>query len=78
MSAREITSTSALRALQRTADALDLAPEALSPADYRRYRTAHSEAADLPSHLAISLMFGGWNRACDLAGRDLRRSAHLV
>ncbi|HUN78268.1 MAG TPA: hypothetical protein VMU32_05055 [Solirubrobacteraceae bacterium] len=58
--------------MRTAADSLTGDPATLSAAAYRSFRAAHGEAG-LPSALTISLLFGGWHRACEhlaLPARD--------
>ena len=54
----------AARAMQLAARSLAIEPTALRAATYRAFRAAQGEAG-LPSPLAISLLFAGWQRACE-------------
>jgi hypothetical protein len=56
----------ALWAIRTAACSLGGDPDALTAAAYRGLCTAHQEAR-LPSALRISLLFGGWHRACEHA-----------
>ena len=51
-------------AIQLAARSLSVAPAALNAAAYRAFCAARGEA-DLPSSLAISVLFVGWQRACE-------------
>lgn len=51
-------------AIQLVARSLAVDPAALSAAAYRGF-CAHREELHLPSSLAISVMFVGWQRACE-------------
>lgn len=53
----------AARAVQLAARSLAVEPTALRAASYRAFRAARGDAG-LPSPLAISLLFAGWQRAC--------------
>ena len=50
--------------MQLAARSLAIEPTALRAATYRAFRAAQGEAG-LPSPLAISLLFAGWQRACE-------------
>jgi hypothetical protein len=50
--------------MQLAARWLAVEPTALRAADYRAFRTVHDEPG-LPSAIAISLLFVGWQRACE-------------
>lgn len=68
MSAVRVTPAAALAAVREAADAWGRSPQELTITEYRRYRTIRASADDaLPSHLAISMVLGGWRRACGLA-----------
>lgn len=54
----------ALWAMRMAARSLAGDPATLSAAAYRSFRAAHDDAS-LPSALTISLLFGGWHRACE-------------
>jgi hypothetical protein len=54
----------AMQAMQLAARFLAIEPASLKVADYRGYRNAQGET-DLPSPLAISVLFAGWQRACE-------------
>ncbi len=54
----------AIQAMQLAARSLAIEPANLTVADYRRFRSAQGEA-DLPVPRAISLVFAGWQRACE-------------
>jgi hypothetical protein len=56
----------AARALQLAARWLAVEPTAVRAAAYRTFRAAQGDAG-LPSSLAISLLFTGWQRACEHA-----------
>jgi len=56
----------AVRAMLAAARALGVEPAALRIAAYRSFRESHEDAG-LPSALAISLLFMGWQRACEYA-----------
>jgi hypothetical protein len=65
-----ITRDSAVRAL-RAAAAWQHTPVAdLRVADYRAFRAHAWDEGRPPSELAVSLLFGGWRRACERAGRS--------
>ncbi len=66
MRARRINRTTALRAVRAAADAAGVDPEQLEQRAYRRMR-AEDPFAGLPSDLAITLLFGRWQHACELA-----------
>jgi hypothetical protein len=54
----------AARAIQLAARSLAVEPAALSAAAYRTFCAGRDEP-DLPSSLAISVLFVGWQRACE-------------
>ncbi|MGO9319523.1 MAG: hypothetical protein ACLQBY_01790 [Solirubrobacteraceae bacterium] len=54
----------ATRAIQLAARSLAVEPAALSAAAYRAFCAGRDEP-DLPSSLAISVLFVGWQRACE-------------
>jgi hypothetical protein len=51
-------------AMQLAARSLAIEPTNLKAADYRGFRSAQGET-DLPSPLAISVLFAGWQRVCE-------------
>ncbi len=53
-------------AMHLAARSLGVQPTALTAAAYRTFRTAHDEA-DFPSSLTISVLYAGWQRACENA-----------
>ncbi len=53
-----------MHAMELAARSLAIEPANLKVADYRGFRSAQGET-DLPSPLAISVLFGGWQRACE-------------
>jgi len=54
----------AARAMRAASRSLTIEPSALSAAAYRTFRAKQQEP-DLPSPLAISILFFGWQRACE-------------
>ena len=50
--------------MQLAARSFAVEPTALKAATYRAFRAAQGEAG-LPSPLAISLLFAGWQHACE-------------
>jgi hypothetical protein len=70
-----ITEEAALAAMRSAADGLGLEPAELTLSAYRGFRR-RDLAADLPSGIAISLVFGGWPRAMEQA--SLRDGARFV
>jgi len=53
-----------MRAMQLAARFLEIEPANLRVADYRGFRSAQGDT-DLLSPLAISVLFAGWQRACE-------------
>jgi hypothetical protein len=71
----------AASAMQRAAHSLAVEPAALSVAAYRAFRAGQHDAS-LPSPLTISLLFVGWQHACEhiavLAGDEMAVEADVV
>jgi hypothetical protein len=66
-----ITQEAALVAMRSAADGLRLEPDELTLSAYRGFRRRGCGAEELPSEIAISLLFGGWPRAVEqLSHRD--------
>jgi hypothetical protein len=59
----------AVTAIREAAGTLHVAPGELTPRAYRAFRSDTMSPERLPSELRISLLFGGWRRACDEAAR---------
>jgi hypothetical protein len=59
----------AVTAIREAAGTLHVAPGELTPRAYRAFRSDTMSPERLPSELTISLLFGGWRRACDEAAR---------
>jgi hypothetical protein len=66
----------AARAMQRAARSLAIEPLGLSATAYRSFRAAQDEA-QLPSPLAIRLLFLGWQRACEHVAVLICDDAHV-
>ena len=64
----------ALAAMEHAAQWLAIEPSALSADAYRAFREADSRA-HMPSPLAISILFGGWERAREHAAALSRDNA---
>ncbi|MFP5362286.1 MAG: hypothetical protein ACLGI5_06120 [Thermoleophilia bacterium] len=63
----------ALTALRRAAEA-NLVPVAeLTTFNYRALRGQPRNSGEMPSDFAISVLFGSWQRACELAARSAAR-----
>ncbi len=60
--------------MEHAAQWLAIEPSALSSDAYRAFREADANA-HMPSPLAISILFGGWERARDHAGALSRDNA---
>lgn len=63
---RARTRRDAASAMHLAARSLGVQPTALTATAYRTFRTAHADA-DLPSSLTISLLYAGWQHACEIA-----------
>lgn len=69
MTTRRVTRTVALDALRQAAASLGVDPADLTVSAYRAYRGKVVQQDERPpSELSISLLFGGWHRACEHAG----------
>lgn len=67
---RQIDPATALNALREAAAARGVRPAQLTTFDYRAARGRREDGGPMPSDFAISLLFGSWQRACELADRD--------
>jgi hypothetical protein len=59
------TEEAALAAMRSAAEGLGLEPEELTLSAYRGFRGRERGTEELPSEIAISLLFGGWPRAVE-------------
>jgi len=69
MPPRRITRQVAVTALREAAVRTQVQPAELTVPAYRTFRGQAVHAERPPSELTISLLFGGWHRACDEAAR---------
>ncbi|HYF28000.1 MAG TPA: hypothetical protein VD931_19815 [Baekduia sp.] len=66
---RQVDRETAIAAMRTAAKTVGCAPEELTAQAYRMFRAARAELG-APSHLAVSLLFGGWARAREQAAGD--------
>ena len=70
MVAQHLDRETALTALRQAAEAHLVPVAELTTFSYRALRGQPRDSAEMPSDFAISVLFGSWQRACELAARD--------
>ena len=73
MVAQHLDREAALTALRQAADAHVVPVAELTTFNYRALRGHAHDSTEMPSEFAISVLFGSWQRACELAACDRAR-----
>lgn len=73
MVAQHLDRETALAALRQAAEAHVVPVAELTTFNYRALRGHPRDSAEMPTDFAISVLFGSWQRACELAARDRPR-----